>query len=244
MEIKDLEGRTALHVAAWQGTYAIVDCLIKLGTNIDAIDAEGRTPLHMCAWNGHIEVLRLLIESGAMVNPISSTQGASPLLVAAQQGHYETCAYLLQAGSDISHRDFYGRNAKDVALNCGHKEIVQLIDSFVVTTVSSVGSLEHNQSNNDLPMNHSNDHDVMAIKYSKYDARFYGINQSINNSNNQNLDNNNGIMATTMVAINNTNSVPNNHNINNNNNNKKGIIVGSRKSKKTRSISKLTKMLH
>ncbi|KAH9497303.1 Ankyrin repeat domain-containing protein 50 [Dermatophagoides farinae] len=244
LEIKDLEGRTALHVAAWQGTYAIVDCLIKLGTNIDAIDAEGRTPLHMCAWNGHIEVLRLLIESGAMVNPISSTQGASPLLVAAQQGHYETCAYLLQAGSDISHRDFYGRNAKDVALNCGHKEIVQLIDSFVVTTVSSVGSLEHNQSNNDLPMNHSNDHDVMAIKYSKYDARFYGINQSINNSNNQNLDNNNGIMATTMVAINNTNSVPNNHNINNNNNNKKGIIVGSRKSKKTRSISKLTKMLH
>ncbi|XP_046912429.2 uncharacterized protein LOC124493394 [Dermatophagoides farinae] len=244
LEIKDLEGRTALHVAAWQGTYAIVDCLIKLGTNIDAIDAEGRTPLHMCAWNGHIEVLRLLIESGAMVNPISSTQGASPLLVAAQQGHYETCAYLLQAGSDISHRDFYGRNAKDVALNCGHKEIVQLIDSFVVTTVSSVGSLEHNQSNNDLPMNHSNDHDVMAIKYSKYDARFYGINQSINNSNNQNLDNNNGIMATTMVAINNTNSVPNNHNINNNNNNNKGIIVGSRKSKKTRSISKLTKMLH
>ena len=245
LEIKDLEGRTALHVAAWQGTYTLVDCLIKLGTNIDAIDAEGRTPLHMCAWNGHIEVVRLLIESGAIVNPISSTQGASPLLVAAQQGHYETCVYLLQAGCDISHRDFYGRNAKDVALNCGHKEIVQLIDSFVATTISGVGSLEQNQSNNDLPLigslNHSNDHDSMAIKYSKYDARFYQSisNNNNNNNNNQTLDNNNGIMG---LAINNTNSVPNN-NISNNNR-KGGIIVGSRKGKKTRSISKLTKMLH
>lgn len=210
LEIKDLEGRTALHVAAWQGTYDIVECLIKLGANINAIDAEGRTPLHMCAWNGHIEVVRLLIESGATVNPISSTQGASPLLVAAQQGHYETCAFLLQIGSDVSHRDFYGRNAKDVAVNCGHKEIVSLIDTFVS------GSSE--TSNNEITgPNHQQPFDDSinsSIKLSKYDSRFY-----TNTNNSSNISSN-------------CNSVPN----------KKGIP--SRKNKKTRSISKLTKILH
>ena len=75
--------------------------------------------------------MKLLVESGANVNHVSSTQGASPLLVAAQQGHMETCAYLLRVGSNVSHRDLYGRDARDVALNCGHSDIVTLLDNFL-----------------------------------------------------------------------------------------------------------------
>lgn len=129
LEIKDLEGRTPLHVSAWQGMTSVVQTLIQLGAHIDAVDGEGRTALHMCAWNGHTDIVALLIELGADVNHVSGTQGATPLLIGAQQGHIDVCSLLLNAGSEPSHIDFYGRNAKEVANNCGNRDIVILLES-------------------------------------------------------------------------------------------------------------------
>ena len=129
LESKDLEGRTPLHVASWQGMTDVVQALVQLGADIDAVDNEGRTALHMCAWNGHTEIVALLIEAGANVNHVSSTQGATPLMIAAQQGHIDPCSILLNAGSDASHIDFYGRSAKEVANNCGNRDIVILLES-------------------------------------------------------------------------------------------------------------------
>lgn len=128
-ELKDFEGRTALHVSAWQGLKVVVETLIELGANVNAIDNEGRTPLHMCAWNGHSDIVNVLIDGGSNVDQVSTTQGATPLLIAAQQGHIDACAVLLDAGCDPSYKDFYGRNAQDVANNCGHRDISILIES-------------------------------------------------------------------------------------------------------------------
>lgn len=210
LEIKDLEGRTALHVAAWQGTYLLVESLIQLGSDINAIDNEGRTPLHMCSWNGHIEVVRMLVEAGAQVNHVSSTQGATPLLVAAQQGHLETCVFLMQVGSNITHRDLYGRDARDVAINCGHTEIVNLIETFMAEssgTNTLINAADHadqfTMGSIGVPL-----HSSSSMKLSKYDPRFYS---------------------------NSTNSVPNEKG-------KGGLHKNS--SKKNKSISKLSKMLH
>lgn len=115
-------------MASWNGCLRLVEALISLGSDLNAVDNENRTPLLMASWNGHLEVVRLLVEAGATVNHVSSTQGATALLVAAQQGHLPTVAYLLRAGSDVGHRDRYGRDARDVALNCGHVEIVSLLE--------------------------------------------------------------------------------------------------------------------
>ncbi|XP_054160187.1 ankyrin repeat domain-containing protein 50-like [Oppia nitens] len=131
LEIKDLEGRTPLHVSAWQGITHVVQILLEFGSDVNSLDNEGRTALHMCAWNGHTEIITLLIEAGAQLNQVSTTQGATPLLIAAQQGHIETCQMLLNVGADVSHIDFYGRNAKDVANNCGHRDIVILLESYM-----------------------------------------------------------------------------------------------------------------
>ncbi|UXI15999.1 post-GPI attachment to proteins factor [Sarcoptes scabiei] len=247
LEMKDLEGRTVLHVAAWQGTYAIVECLIKLGTNINAIDVEGRTPLHMCAWNGHIEIVRLLVESGANVDLVSSTQGASPLLVAAQQGHFETCAYLLKVGSNVTHRDFYGRNARDVAANCGHNEIVSLIDSIISLPNESVLSKNADSEtlvNKDVKNSSINtatieDEPIGSLKLSKYDSRFY------NNSCGENVVGGVNSISNKLLSskITSTNESTNTTNLHSVPNNKKGSH-SKKSTKKTRSISKLTKILH
>jgi len=107
----------------------MVETLIELGANVNAIDSEGRNALHMCAWNGHSDIVQILIEANCDVNHVSSTQGATPLLISAQQGHIDACAILLTAGSQPNHVDNYGRNAQDVADNCGHRDIAILLES-------------------------------------------------------------------------------------------------------------------
>ena len=41
----DGRGRTPLHLAAWQGSAAAVEELVRYGARTDAQDADGRTPL-------------------------------------------------------------------------------------------------------------------------------------------------------------------------------------------------------
>ena len=52
VESTDLEGRTALHVTAWQGHVHMVALLLAHGARVDAEDLEQRTPLQSAAWQG------------------------------------------------------------------------------------------------------------------------------------------------------------------------------------------------
>lgn len=121
------------------------------------------------------------------------------ILCAAQQGHLETCAYLLRVGSNVSHHDLYGRDARDVALNCGHTDIVALLDSYLAESQSSTLSTREVSSAAEFTSNTV----TGSVKLSKYDPRFY--------------------------SSSNSNSVP---------------AKNSQKSKKNKSISKLSKILH
>ncbi|EYU45456.1 hypothetical protein MIMGU_mgv1a015521mg [Erythranthe guttata] len=57
LDSKDLEGRTALHMASANGHLDIVDYLIRNGADVNACNTEKNTPLHWACLNGHIEVL-------------------------------------------------------------------------------------------------------------------------------------------------------------------------------------------
>ena len=64
----DEEGRSALHVACWQGHVTVVTCLLNLGAEIDCLDNERRTPLQSAAWQGHDHIAEMLCQRGANVN--------------------------------------------------------------------------------------------------------------------------------------------------------------------------------
>lgn len=64
----DEEGRSALHVACWQGHVEVVSCLLELGAELDCMDNERRTPLQSAAWQGHDHIAQMLCERGANVN--------------------------------------------------------------------------------------------------------------------------------------------------------------------------------
>ncbi|XP_040472272.1 NF-kappa-B inhibitor zeta-like [Falco naumanni] len=57
---KDVEKRTALHIAAEKNQHLMVSDLISLGANVNEQDGLGKTPLHLCAENGYLRVLEVL----------------------------------------------------------------------------------------------------------------------------------------------------------------------------------------
>ena len=77
---RDLEGRSPLHIAAWQGHSAMVELLIAHGADVNAVDREKRTPLQSAAWQGHESVVWLLLKHGADGDQPCS-QGATPLSI-------------------------------------------------------------------------------------------------------------------------------------------------------------------
>ncbi|XP_010891995.1 NF-kappa-B inhibitor zeta [Esox lucius] len=60
LDVKDSEGKTALHLAAQKNQHHMVVDLIHLGASVNEKDRSGKTCLHLSAENGYIQVLEVL----------------------------------------------------------------------------------------------------------------------------------------------------------------------------------------
>ncbi|KAL3491658.1 ankyrin repeat-containing domain protein [Aspergillus germanicus] len=81
----DVEGRTALHLAAQLGYAEIVQLLLRHGAN-RSFKSEWRSPpLHLAAEGSHDQVVWILLEHGARVDELDK-EGFSALYVAARSG--------------------------------------------------------------------------------------------------------------------------------------------------------------
>ena len=67
MNIKDKQGRTALHHTQWKGNYRIARLLIAAGANMDEPDYAGFTILNYAAILGHTKLVIVLIASGVLM---------------------------------------------------------------------------------------------------------------------------------------------------------------------------------
>lgn len=68
--IRDNDGKTLLHQAAYDGNTEIARLLIEHGANVNAADEYGISPLMSACDGGYVETARLLIERGADVNAV------------------------------------------------------------------------------------------------------------------------------------------------------------------------------
>lgn len=130
LESRDSEGRTAIHVASWQGCVEMVDLLLKHGANPNAQDTEGRPPMHSVAWTGHAEVGCCLLGASGVNIDLACHQGATALSIAAQEGHANIVAMLLERGANPNHMDKYGRSPVKVAGKHRHFNIVRLLENY------------------------------------------------------------------------------------------------------------------
>lgn len=63
-----IDGRRPIHYAADYGQKEIIEYLIALGSDVNALDKHGISPLLAAIWEGHTECVRLLIAKGAKID--------------------------------------------------------------------------------------------------------------------------------------------------------------------------------
>jgi ankyrin repeat protein len=81
LNIRDKEGSTPLHCAAWKGHVDVVTALLNAGAGINAVNQNGHygtTPLHAAAHGNQRAVAELLIARGADMKA-KNLSGRTPL---------------------------------------------------------------------------------------------------------------------------------------------------------------------
>ncbi|KAI4498575.1 hypothetical protein M0802_006281 [Mischocyttarus mexicanus] len=129
VNIQNSTGNTLLHYAVLQNQPDIIIALLRLGADPNSCDDQGLSPLHVAAklHNG-AECVDALLSSKLTKLESYSDLGWTPLLISAEAGTFDAFRSLIRAGADVNNTDkSYGRSILHVAVEGGHKEIVEYI---------------------------------------------------------------------------------------------------------------------
>ncbi|KAL4200028.1 hypothetical protein AMTRI_Chr03g54340 [Amborella trichopoda] len=127
-DVKDANGRGALHFAAREGKTEICKYLLELGLSIDPKDDYGETPLVHAARQGHLTTAKYLLEHGADPTTTSHELGATSLHHAAGTGCNELLSILLSKGVDVDTPSDAGTPLIWAAGNCKQGTVKTLLE--------------------------------------------------------------------------------------------------------------------
>lgn len=104
----EIDGNTALHVAAGLSKSAAVDLLLKKGLDVNVVNNHGSTPLaFMVSLDGKPEMAEMLLQAGADPN-LPDRKGVTPLLLAAGHSNAQLAELLLKNGAAVNAADLLG----------------------------------------------------------------------------------------------------------------------------------------
>lgn len=125
----DVDGRTAMMLAAFNGHTAIVKEFLDRGSPADAKDRSGRTALIYASTGPYPETVSLLLSRKADPNIADNDEKFTALMFAASEGHLEVVKVLLSGKADPSLRDKDNDNAETFARRNGHSSVADFIKS-------------------------------------------------------------------------------------------------------------------
>ncbi len=129
VDARDLQGRSALHEAAFHGHVEIIAALLAAHADVEARDGAGRTPLLAAARGGSVAAVDALAAAGADVQAVDAEgQGALMLACLAATPSPPLVQRLLALGADPALVDREGRRALDHALQAGRWSLVAVLD--------------------------------------------------------------------------------------------------------------------
>ena len=131
VNMKDQDGRTALMYASYNGHTEIVKELLNKGAKINLRDQNGRTALMFAASGPFPETVKLLLENKAEPDLADGEEHYTALMYAAAEGQLEVVRILLNGRADPTLKDVDGDNAVTFANSNGHKEVADLIMSYI-----------------------------------------------------------------------------------------------------------------
>jgi uncharacterized protein len=131
LEMRNGDGWTPLHLAAFFGTPALVNALLDRGASADARsgNAMANTPLHAAVAGGKTENVEALVKRGANPNA-QQTGGWTALHGAAQSGNREMVEILLAGGANVKARAENNQSPLDLALQKGHESVAALLEQL------------------------------------------------------------------------------------------------------------------
>ncbi|KAK1434704.1 hypothetical protein QVD17_00453 [Tagetes erecta] len=154
----DNNGRTALHIAASQGSMDCVLLLLDYGADPNCADSDGNVPLWEAILGNHEKVIGILTDNGATLRDagwfscIAAEQnninllkqiihhggdvtrarndGSTALHIAVSEGNVEMVQFLLDQGANIDQENQHGWTPRELADQQGHEDIKTLFQSF------------------------------------------------------------------------------------------------------------------
>ncbi|MCG9130377.1 VCBS repeat-containing protein [Candidatus Poribacteria bacterium] len=131
VNLKDIVGRTPLHIAAEKGNIDVAMFLIENGANVNVADANGNTPLvFIINKTGNLNITERLLEKGASIN-LQNRTGETALMYAAWHGHSAIVQLLLENRADVTLKNGQGNTALTLAESKGHQQIVEMLKASV-----------------------------------------------------------------------------------------------------------------
>ncbi|PVD37114.1 hypothetical protein C0Q70_04109 [Pomacea canaliculata] len=122
-----IQGLSALHIAANRGLLSITRALIAAGANINERDRDGDTPL--TAGMSNIEIAEFLIKQGCDVT-IANKNGQTASHMAARSGYSSLLKLLLSKGADFNAQDDAGDTPLHDAISKSETSAAEVIISW------------------------------------------------------------------------------------------------------------------
>ncbi|WP_264687200.1 ankyrin repeat domain-containing protein [Wolbachia endosymbiont (group B) of Rhopobota naevana] len=156
VNLQNIDGKTPLHLVIEKNNWntlpnvswsreKMVDILIEMKANVNAVDKDERTPLHWAAGYGRKEIVKALINAEVNVNAVDKDK-RTPLHWAANYDRKEIVEALINAEANVNAQDKYGKTPLDLASTEEIKTLLlkppKKIDDSIASKDNEVGQEE------------------------------------------------------------------------------------------------------
>jgi uncharacterized protein len=127
VNIRDIDGTTALYWAAYENNSETSELLIRAGADVKAANRYGVAPLYLACVNGNAGLIEMLLKAGADPNS-AGADGETMLMTASRTGKQEAVMALLAHGANANAKESRrGQTALMWAAAEGHAEVVKAL---------------------------------------------------------------------------------------------------------------------
>lgn len=109
--VRDGNGRTAVHVAAFASNEAVIGALAAAGADMNALDDDAYDAVTIAAVANDVPMLQAALAAGNSANNVTSRYDGTALIAAAHLGHHEVVRVLIEAGAPLDHINNLGWTA-------------------------------------------------------------------------------------------------------------------------------------
>lgn len=121
-------GCTALHIAARNGSWDILELLINNGADYNAQNCLSQSPLHLAVDKDQFNCCEKLLENENIQVNIKDKNDDTPLHYAAKHGRMKTCIVLLNhSKTEVNVKNKKGQGPLHVAAHEDHSDVIRLL---------------------------------------------------------------------------------------------------------------------